>query len=103
MVSHNISKSCGIISRIRITLDIKYKKLIYYLTYCINVWSSTYRINFKTLCTAQKRSVRTLFAPAQQPYSGDVIINKKKLPLDKPINQQEGILAYEVINGVRTC
>ena len=50
-------------SRIRNTLDIKSKKLIYYsvihpyLTYCINVWSSTYLTNFKTLCTAQKRSV----------------------------------------------
>ena len=30
MVSHKIFKSCGIISRIRNTLDIKLKKLIYY-------------------------------------------------------------------------
>ena len=29
MVSHKISKSCGIISRIRNTLDFKSKKLIY--------------------------------------------------------------------------
>ena len=44
MVSHKISKSCGIISRLLNTLDIKYKKMIYcrlihpHLTYCINVW-----------------------------------------------------------------
>ena len=31
MVSHKISKSCGIISRIRNTLDIKSKKSIYYI------------------------------------------------------------------------
>ena len=61
MVSHKISKSCGIISHIRNTLDIKSKKMIYYslihpyLTYSINVWFSTYRTNLKTLCTAQKR------------------------------------------------
>ena len=48
--------------------------------------------------TAQKRSVRTLFATAQQPHSRG-ILNKKKLPLDKLINQQEGILAYKVIDG----
>ena len=30
MVSHKIDKSCGLISRIRITLDIKSKKIIYY-------------------------------------------------------------------------
>ena len=42
MVSHKISKSCGIISRIRNTLDAKYKKIyLLYLTYFINVWSST--------------------------------------------------------------
>ena len=97
MLSHKISKSCGIISRIRNTLDIKSKKLIYYslihpyLTYCINVWSSEYRTNSKTICTAQKRSVRTLFATVQQPHSRDIFINQKILPLDKLINQQEGI------------
>ena len=102
MVSHKISKSCGIISRIRNTLVNKSKKLIYYsliyhyLTYCINVWSSTSRTNFKTLCTAQKRSVRTLFAAAQQPHSRDIFINQRILI---GINQQEGILAYKVING----
>ena len=64
MVSHKISKLCGIISRIRNTSDIKSKKNIYYslihpyLTFRINVWSSTYRTNLKTLCTAQERSVR---------------------------------------------
>ena len=70
-----------------------------YLAYCINVWSSTNRTNFKTLCTAQKRSVRTLFATAQQPHSRDIFINQKILPLDKLINQPESILAYKVING----
>ena len=68
MVSHKI----GIISRIRNTLDIKSKNLIYYslihpyLTYCINVWSSTYRTNLKTLCTAQKEvsAYTLLFATA---------------------------------------
>ena len=42
--------------------------------------------------------MRTLFATTQQPHSRD-IFNQKILPLDKLINQQEGILAYKVING----
>ena len=87
MVSHKISKSFGIISHIPNTLDIKSKKLIYYslihlyLTYCINVWASTYRTNLKTLCTDQKRSVHTLFATAQQPHSRDIFIYHKKICL----------------------
>ena len=43
--------------------------------------------------------MRTLFATAQQPHSRDIFINQKILPLDKLISQQEGILAYKVING----
>ena len=43
--------------------------------------------------------MRTLFATAQQPHSRDISINQKNLPLDKLINQQEGIIAYMVING----
>ena len=109
MISHKIFKSCGIISCIRNTLDIKSKKSIYYclknpyLTYCINVWSYTYRTNLKTLCTAKKWRqcivLRTLFATAQHPHSRDIFINQKKIPVDKLINQQERILAYKVING----
>ena len=45
------------------------------------VWSSTYRTTLKTLCSAQKRSVRT-----------------ENFPLDKLNNQQEGIHAFKVIN-----
>ena len=43
--------------------------------------------------------MRTLFATAQLPHSRDIFINQNILPLDKLINQQEGILAYKVSNG----
>ena len=105
MISQKISRSCGITYKIRKTLDIKSKRLIYYslihpyLTYCVNVWLSTYQTNFKIICSAQKRSVRALFATAQQPDWRDIFLNQNILRLDKLINQQEGILAYKVING----
>ena len=51
------------------------------------------------LCTAQKISVRALFATARQPHSKDIFLNQKILPLDKLINQHEIILAYKVITG----
>ena len=62
-----------------------------------NVWSSTYQTNLKTLCAAQKMSVSTLFATAQQPHLRDIFINPRILPLDKLINKQEGILVSKVI------
>ena len=46
-----------------------------------------------------KEAVRTLFATAQQPHSRESFINQNKFLLDKLINQQEGLLAYKVING----
>ena len=70
MVSHKISKSCGIISRIRNTLDIKSKKLIYYSlihpyrTYCINVWSSTYRTNLKPFVQPKRGSYTLCYCSA---------------------------------------
>ena len=42
--------------------------------------------------------MRALFATEQQPHSRDIFLNQKILPLDKLINQQEGILAYKVTN-----
>ena len=51
------------------------------------------------LCTAQTTSVRALFATEQQSHSRDIFLNQKILHLDKLINEQEGILAYKVING----
>ena len=71
-ISKKLYKSSGIIYHICNNLDIKSKKLVYYslfhpyLTYCINVWSSTYQTNIKSLNTAQKRSVRSLFATTQE-------------------------------------
>ena len=34
-----------------------------------------------------------------RPHSRDIFLDQKILPLDKLINQQEGILAYKLING----
>ena len=83
IVSH-ISKSFEAISRIRKFLYIKSKKLIYHglIHPNVNVCSSTYRTNLKTPCTDQKRSVRTLFATAQQPHSRDNFIDQKILSLE---------------------
>ena len=43
--------------------------------------------------------MRALSATAQQSHSRDIFLNQKIFPLDKLINQQEGILADKVING----
>ena len=68
----------------------------YLLCQCLVLYLSN---KFEILCTAQLRSVRTLYATDQQPHSRDIFINQKILPLDKQINQQEGKLANKVING----
>ena len=101
MVSQKNSKSYGI-SRIRNTLDIKSKKLIYYSLIHPYLNVSMSDPNFNTLVQL-KRGQCVLFATAQQPHSRDIFINQKILPLDKLINQQEGILAYKVMNMAHIC
>ena len=99
------SKSYGIIHQIRNTLDIKSKTIINnshinpYLTYFVNVRSSTYPTNLKIVRTVKTRSECTLFATAQEPHSRDIFLTQKNLLIHKLINQQEGILAFRVING----
>ena len=92
--------------RIRDTLDIKSKRLIYsslihpYLTYCVNVSSSTYRTNLKILlyCTKEIRAC-TICHRAAGALEGYFLKSKKFSLLinDKLIDQKEGILAYKVI------
>ena len=48
-------------------------------------------------CTKEIRACT--IATAQQPQSINIFLSQNILPLDKLINQQEGILAYKVING----
>ena len=50
-------------------------------------------------CTKEIRSC--IFATVLQLRSRDIILSQQIFPFDKLINQQEEILAYEVING--TC
>ena len=64
------------------------------MTYCVNVWFSTYETNFKIVCyTAPKRSVCAIFAIPQQPHSRDILLYQKILTLNYLSNQQEEILA----------
>ena len=52
------------------------------------------------LRTAQTRSVRALFATAQQTHFWDIFLNQKILPLENwLLNMYEGIHAYKVIKG----
>ena len=61
------------------------------------IYDST--ISLTMLFTAQKRSVRALFATAQQPHSRDIFLNQKILPLDCWLTNNDRILGYKVING----
>ena len=46
--------------------------------------------------------MRALFATVQQQHSRDLFLTQKFLLLDKLINQQQGILAYNIINSILT-
>ena len=71
-----------------------YFSLIYpYLTYCVNVWSFTYRTNLKNrMCSPKEISADTLLLLAHQPLSRD-IFNRKNYVSRQADYQQEGILA----------
>ena len=102
MVSHKISKSCGIISRILNALDIKFKKYIYYrlvspyLTYCVNVCSYLSNKFKNPVYSPKEVSEYTLYYFPAAPFER-YLHHSKNPALDKLINQQESILTYKVI------
>ena len=98
MVSHKISKSCCIISRIQNTLDIKSKKLIYYCLIDPYLASLPIQQILKPYVQPKRSQAYTLCYCSAAPFEG-YLHQSKNLRLDKLINQQEGILAYKVING----
>ena len=65
-ICKKISKSVGIVHRVRFFLSSNtkislYYTLIYpYLTYCTTVWSSTYVTNLNRIFLLQKRAVRAM-------------------------------------------
>lgn len=105
LISQKISKSCGIIYRIRRLLNESSKRLLYYnliypyIIYCINVWSSTYKTNFQKLFVAQKRAIKALFSLDLLTPSDEIFANHSLLPLQKIINYNAAILAYKVTNN----
>ena len=75
-IKNKISKSIGIIFKIRNFLDKHslrnmYFSFIYpYLIYCVEIWGNTNETHLKPLIQIQKRSIRTITFSHYQDYTG---------------------------------
>ena len=104
MITSKISKSCGIIYRIRRCLTNEAKKLLYYslihpyIAYCINVWSSTYQTHIRPMILGQKRVLRALFAYQRRAQTAQIFLTYEILPIDELIRYSASILAHKIIN-----
>ena len=75
-IKNNISKSIGIIFKIRNFLDKHILRNMYftfiypYLIYCVEIWGNTNETHLKTLIQIQKRSIRTITFSHYQDHTG---------------------------------
>ena len=106
VITSYINMMCGIISRICIDLilriyienDLLYSHapLSYLLYQCLLLYLSNWFKN--PMHSSKEVSACTLCYCSAAPFER-YLQSKKILPVDKLINQEEGILAYKVING----
>ena len=105
MINSKISKSCGIIYRIKDSLNNQSKKLLYYslihpyLNYCINIWSSTFKTHYMPLLKGQKRILRIFFSANRRTHTVRMFEEYRILPINQLITYPEGIIAHKLISG----
>jgi len=106
LISNKISKSCGIIFQIRNSLTDSAKKLIYnslihpYITYCLNVYASTYPTNLKPLELSQKRAIRALSVVGRRDHTAPLFEHWRILPIKNQITYSSAIFAFKDINNL---
>ena len=105
-IASKISKSNGVLFRIRNNLTREAKNLLYhslihpYLTYCNNVYASTYETNLRPLILSQKRVIRTLAHASRLDHSLPLFCEWKILPFQQTINFSASIFVYKYVNNL---
>ncbi|KAF7685156.1 RNA-directed DNA polymerase from mobile element jockey, partial [Cucumispora dikerogammari] len=103
-IASKVSKSNGVLFRIRNSLTIAAKNLLYhslihpYLTYCINVYASTYETNLRPLTLCQKRVIRTLAHACRHDHFLPLFCQWKILPFKQTINFSASVFVYKNVN-----
>ena len=103
-VAGKLSKSCGILYKIRNCLTTPAKSLLYYslihpfLTYCINVYASTYKTNLRPVISSQKRVIRTLSHASRRDHTLPLFCQWNILPLCHIINFSAAVFVYKALN-----
>ena len=105
-VASKLSKSCGILYKVRNCLTTSAKNMLYYslihpfLTYCINVYASTYKTNLRPIFLSQKRVIRTLSHASRRDHTLPLFCQWNILPMSHIINFSAALFAYKVLNNL---
>ena len=107
-IKNKISKSIGIIYKIKHYLDKRslrnmYFTFIYpYLIYCIEIWGNTYETYLNPLIKIQKRSIRTITFSHYQDYTGPLFDRLNILDLNKLVIQRISLLMFKCHYNILT-
>ena len=107
-IKNKISKSIGIIYKIRHFLDKRslrnmYFTFIYpYLIYCLEIWGNTYETHLNPLIKIQKRSIRTITFSHYQDHTGPLFDRLNILDLKKLVIQRISLLMFKCHHNILT-
>ena len=105
-ISSKISKTIGIISKIRhfvprhIVIKI-YQSLIYpYISYGVCAWGQSVETNLKKLLVLQKQAIRLIHFTSNREHDVPYFVQSRILPLDSLFFQQIAYLMHDVDNYI---
>lgn len=105
-ISSKISRSIGILSKIRHYLNINTLKQLYYsliyphLIYGLIIWGNTYKTNTKALTILQKKALRIMTFSKFDEHTNPIFIHLSILKFPDLITFQTAFFMYQFKNGL---
>lgn len=99
-----ISKSIGLLSKAKKTLDIHSLITLYYsftypyFTYCIELWGNTYKTYMDSLFLLQKRIIRIITSSKRNEHTASLFKKLEILPLSKLFEYRILMMLYKFEN-----
>uniref|UniRef100_A0A8C6MEW6 Reverse transcriptase domain-containing protein n=1 Tax=Nothobranchius furzeri TaxID=105023 RepID=A0A8C6MEW6_NOTFU len=105
-IKQKISKSIGILNKVKGFLEISTLQTLYYsfilpyLTYCIEVWGNTYKTNTNPLFLLQKKVLRILYKANPREHTNKYFVLSKIMKFKDLVNLKILLIMFKARNNL---
>ena len=100
-VRSKISRSIGVLSKVRHLLNCKSMNILYcslilpYLSYCVEIWGNACKTTLKPICTIQKRAMRLVNNVGFHNHTNPLFIKLKALKFMDLVDQKTALILFK--------